>query len=404
MNRTLIRLLAPLAAVAVVALLVAGCGGGVPANSVARVGDNLISKTDFQHWMKVAATSAQQQQGGDASTTAVPQPPDYKACIAQTRKNLPKPAKGQPKVTDSQLKSQCAQQYKQLKDSVLQFLISSHWILGQADEMGIDATDAEVNKQFEQTEKQSFPKNTDKEFAKFLEQSGQTKADILFRVKLDVLSNKIREKVTKGKDQVSQAEIASYYKQNTDRFSQPERRDVRIVLTKTKSKAQEAKQALQSGGSWKDVAKQYSTDQASKNKGGKLVGIAKGTQEKALDQAMFSAKKGKLEGPVKTQFGYYVFEVTKVTPASKQTLEQASPTIKQILAAQGQQKALTSFVDDYQKKWKDKTTCRDGYVTQECKNAPKQKTTTGADTSQSGGTQTGGQTAPAQTTTTGGSK
>ena len=39
--------------------------------------------------------------------------------------------------------------------------------------------------------------------------------------------------------------------------------------------------------------------------------MAKGQQEKAFDDAIFNAEKGELDGPVKTQFGYYVFEVTR---------------------------------------------------------------------------------------------
>ena len=95
---------------------------------------------------------------------------------------------------------------------------------------------------------------------------------------------------------------------------------MRIVLTKDKAKAEQAKKALESGDSWKEVAKKYSIDTQSKSQGGKLPPVSKGQQEKALDDAIFSAKKGELVGPVKTQFGYYDFEVDKVTPASQQTL------------------------------------------------------------------------------------
>ena len=86
---------------------------------------------------------------------------------------------------------------------------------------------------------------------------------------------------------------------------------------------------------------------------------------------MFSAKKGELTGPVKTQFGHYLFEVTKVTPASQQTLEQAKETISQTLQSQNQQKALEKFSKDYSKRWKEKTDCREGYVIQQCKQGPK---------------------------------
>jgi foldase protein PrsA len=139
------------------------------------------------------------------------------------------------------------------------------------------------------------------------------------------------------------------------------------VLTKTEAKARQAKSALDGGQSWKTVAKKYSIDEASKAQGGKLPAQAEGTLEKSLDEAVFKAPKGKVTGPVKTQFGYYVFEVEKVTKASQQTLDQAKETIRQTLQSQNQQKALDAFIKDFEKKWKDRTECRDGYVTSVCK-------------------------------------
>ena len=205
-----------------------------------------------------------------------------------------------------------------------------------------------------------------------------TLEDLLFRVKLDTLSNKLREKITKGKDKVTDEQIEAYYKKNKARFAQPERRDLRIVLTKTEAKADEAKAALAGGQSFKAVAKKFSIDQASKNQGGVLLAVAKGQQEKALDEAVFKAEKGELVGPVKTQFGYYVFKVQKITKASQQTLKQSKETIKSLLASQNQQKALDTFVKDFRDKWKDKTNCRKDFATQDCKNAPKPKTDTNA--------------------------
>jgi foldase protein PrsA len=344
------------------ALLVAGCGG-VPGNAVATVDGTAIDKQDFDHWLNVAAKS------GGQTGAATPKPPDYAECVNQKRKTTPKPTKGQPKVTDAQLKAQCKQEYDSLRDQVLQLLISFQWIEGEAKDQNIKVSDKEVKASFDKQKKQAFPKDAD--FQKFLKDSGQTEADILKRVRLDTLSNKIREKVTKGKDKVSDTEITTYYNKNKQRFAQPERRDLRIVLTKDKAKAEQAKKAIESGTPFAKVAKKYSIDQASKAQGGKLPAVAKGQQEKALDNAIFAAKKGKLTGPVKTQFGYYVFDVTKITPASQQTLDQAKTTIKQTLASQNQQKALDKFVKSFRKRWKAKTDCREGYRTQDCKNAPK---------------------------------
>jgi foldase protein PrsA len=299
----------------------------------------------------------------------VPKPPEFTECIAQAKKTAAKPAEGQPKQTDADFKKQCQQQYNQLRDQVLGLLISFEWIEREAKDQGVSVTDAEVKKSFEEQKKQSFPKEAD--YQKFLKDYGQTEADVLKRIRLDLLSNKIRDKVTKGKDKVTDQQIKEYYDKNKQQFAQPERRDLSIVLTKTEAKAQQAKDAFQSGQPFKQVAKEFSIDDASKAQGGKLPAVSKGQQEKAFDSAIFSAKKGKLTGPVKTQFGYYVFKVDKVSKASQQSLDEAKETIKQVLASQNQQKALEAFVKDFRKRWKEETECREGFETQDCKNAPK---------------------------------
>ena len=376
--RKLSRFLALGAFFVSLAVVLSACGGSdesIPGNAVAKVGESTIPKETFDHWMKIAAVSSQgSAPGGKTAEAAVPDAPEFKNCIAEKTKSAPKPAKGQPKPTPDAFKTQCQQEYDGLKQQVMQFLISSEWIQGEARDQGVEVSQEEIDKQFETTKKQSFPKEAD--FQKFLKTSGMTLEDIKFRVKLDALSNALRKKITEGKDKVDDKQLAEYYEKNKERFAQPERRDLRIILTKTEAKAREAKAALQGGQSWKATAKEFSIDQASKNQGGVLLAVAKGQQEKAFDEAIFAAPKGQLQGPVKTQFGFYVFEVTKVTKATQQSLKDATPTIKQLLASQNQQKALDGFVEDFREKWKSKTNCQDDFITQDCKNAPEPKTTT----------------------------
>src|SRR5829696_6775528 len=231
------------------ASIVAGCGG-VPGNAVATVDGSSIEKSSFDHWLTVASRS-----GGQAAAAA-PKPPEFTECVKQKRKTTPKPAKGQPKVTDAALKKQCKQEYGALRDQVLQLLVSFEWIEGEAKEQNIKVSDKEIQKTFAKQKKEAFPKEAD--YAKFLKDSGQTEKDIIKRVRLDALSNKIREKVTKGKDKVSDAEITAYYNKNKERFAQPERRDLRIVLTKGEAKAKQAKQAIEGGQAFAKVAKKFS--------------------------------------------------------------------------------------------------------------------------------------------------
>jgi foldase protein PrsA len=369
------RSIAALGAVFFSAGCIAACGG-IPGNAVVQVNGQPITKATYNHWLGVAAAaSATATPGQKAPKPVIPDPPTYKACITHLKATEPKPAKGQKPKTEAQLKTQCEQQYKALQQQVLGFLISSDWVLGEAESQGVKVTDKEVVKHFNQLKKQQFPKEA--EFQKFLTSTGQSVSDLLLRVKLSMLSQKIQEKVTKSGKKVTQADITKYYNQHKSQFGQPEKRDLRVILTKAEADAKQAKSEIQSGKSFASVAKSKSIDPTSKNSGGELPGVAKGQEAKPLDAAVFAAKTGVLSGPVKTPFGFYVFEVKGVHAPSQQSLSQVKESIKQQLTSQGQQQALSKFVKEFQKKWKDKTECRSEYVVQDCKQykAPKTSST-----------------------------
>ena len=106
-----------------------------------------------------------------------------------------------------------------------------------------------------------------------------------------MLSSKIQQKVSKeaGK-KPSQKEIQAYYEQHKSQYGQPEKRNILIILTKTQAQAEKAKKEIESGKSFASVAKAVSIDPVSKAAGGSLPGVVKGQEEKALDEAVFSAK------------------------------------------------------------------------------------------------------------------
>ena len=352
-----------LATAAALPLALAACGNDVPSGAVAKVDDSVIKKEDFDHWLGAAAQG--QQVPGAGGEVVVPDPPDYAECV-ESKKGQPA-VPGAPKPSDDELKTQCEQEYEALKEQVMQFLISAEWIQQEAEARDIEVSDEEVQKQFEDQKRQSFP--NEKGYQEFLKTSGQTEEDLLFRVKLDVLSNKVRDEIIAETDEISDEDIENYYEENEERFAQPERRDLNVVLTRTEAKANEARAALESGQSFSSVAKEFSIDEASKAQGGKLPAVAEGQQEKAFDDAIFAAEQGELTGPVKTQFGWYVFEVTKVTPASQQSLDEAKETIRSLLRSEREQSALDSFIEDFQEKYRDETHCADDYVVDDCENA-----------------------------------
>jgi hypothetical protein len=80
--------------------------------------------------------------------------------------------------------------------NVMGFLISSDWILGEAQARNIVVSEAEVRHRFDHLRAQQFPKR--RAFKRFLKQTGQTVADILLRVRLSILSERIQKSVEAG--------------------------------------------------------------------------------------------------------------------------------------------------------------------------------------------------------------
>ena len=372
MARITLKLLLPLALTGA-AVAIAACGNDVPPGAVAKVGDTEITQDQFDKWMAIATKG--QAQGGPATELDAP---EFTKCVA-AKKKAPT-ASGQGKQSDAALKKQCKTEYDTIKSQVMQFLIQAEWVTQEAEKRDVEVKPAQLQKTLEDQKKQAFP--TEKAYKTYLKTSGMTEADILFRVKLNELQTKLTQDVTEDAKKVSDADVQEYYEKNQKRFAQPERRDLLIVLTKTEAKAEAAKQALESGQPWKQVVKQYSIDETTKAQGGKLAAVAKGQQDKALEDAVFAASKGEVQGPVKTQFGWYVFEVEKITPASQQSLEQSRDTIKNLLRSQRQQKTLDAFIKDFREEYKDETNCSDDYRVAECKNAPKEDNTGPSQSSQ----------------------
>ncbi len=83
----------------------------------------------------------------------------------------------------------------------MQFLIQSEWVQQEADARDVKVSDAEVKRSFADQKKQAFP--NDKAYQKFLASSGMTEKDILFRVKLDQLQQKLTQKVTEDEGKVT---------------------------------------------------------------------------------------------------------------------------------------------------------------------------------------------------------
>ena len=336
----------------------------VPADAIAVVGSFAISKQSFAHWLLIADRVRYVNTG--QTPPPVPDPPDYKVCIAATRAEYKKGAKIP---SDSLLESQCASSYQQLSQEVITLLAEDVWIQGQAYDVGVNVTQAQVDKQWETEAKSQFPTTT--KLDDFLSESGYTIADVKSYLRFSLLQNAITKKLDSEAGKVTSAQIASYYRAHVAQYTQPARRNILLVLVSSQATAQKVRSLLSGGASFASVAKQYSIDPTTKNTGGAAAGIQQGEETPTFSTAIFKAPIGALEGPLKTAFGYYVFEVTKSTPQSVESLSAATAAIKSQLTSTRQTAAITNLRNTFLTSWKSRTTCASDYLDSSvCGNAP----------------------------------
>lgn len=264
-------------------------------------------------------------------------------------------------------------QYDLLQETAMADLLLSRWVAGEADELGIEVTDREVEEELETIIDEQF--GGQKQFERFLRESKFSDEDANERVRLQLLSQRIQEDIlgTEPPD-IPQDEIEDYYEQNIETFQTPETRDVRTLLNPDEAKAQRAFEELSeddSPASWKKVARELSTDEATSGLGGLRQGVAEGQNEPQVDEAIFGATEGELTGPIQTDAGFYVVQVQQVNPASTQELDEAtSGQIEDSLASQAQQEIATAYQADFLTKWRARTVCADDFAIDRCGNAP----------------------------------
>jgi parvulin-like peptidyl-prolyl isomerase len=180
-------------------------------------------------------------------------------------------------------------------------------------------------------------------------------------VRLDLLSNEIRAQVeapaaASVTDAAVDAYIAAHGHQRV-----PELRDVRLVLTKRRHAAAEAKRELLRGRTWRSVARRYSIDDASNRRGGRVPDVARGTLERRLERAVFGAPRQRIRGPVRTRFGFWVFSVSRIEPAHFLPEAASRRIIRRRLVDRAVQAALDRFVTAFIAKWTSRTICAERF-------------------------------------------
>jgi peptidyl-prolyl cis-trans isomerase C len=90
------------------------------------------------------------------------------------------------------------------------------------------------------------------------------------------------------------------------------RASARHILVDSEQKAQDLKNQIEGGADFAELAKKHSTCPSGR-RGGDLGEFSKGQMVKEFDDVVFRDALNTVHGPVKTQFGYHLLEITSRT-------------------------------------------------------------------------------------------
>ncbi len=329
--------------------LVAGCGGELPKNAVAKVGDTAITQEELD------------QRVADFAAQYAGQIPD---------------------------ESTDPENYKIFQQDVLEYIITYRIASQKAEELKVAVTDEEVQKEIDSIKETSFGGDQTK-FDDALKQQGITIDQLKKSYKESMLMQRIYDEVTKDVTTVPDADIQADYDARKTEYFVEETRTARHILiapdparvdgtTTTTSAssttsttagssttttaaptdadwnaaletANKLRTELVASADWTTEAAKYSDDPGSKAKGGDLGTISKGEMVKEFEDAVFSLQKDEISQPIKTAYGYHVIQVTGINEAKQYTLDEVKEEIKASLVNAAKSKAWRTWIDEQKK-------------------------------------------------------
>ena len=158
-----------------------------------------------------------------------------------------------------------------------------------------------------------------------------------------------------GKAAVSDSDVQAYYSGHAAQYKTEEQVKTRHILIASKAgadaatdaaakaKAQDVLKQVQAGGNFAALAKKYSDDPGTKDKGGELVLMPTASLDPAYGKAAMALNPGQTSGLVKSAFGYHIIQTEQKQAAGVKPLAEVKDTIVKTLEQDKQGGALQSY-------------------------------------------------------------
>ena len=138
---------------------------------------------------------------------------------------------------------------------------------------------------------------------------------------------------------VTDEQLEKYYKDNLSQYTQPERRKASHILftfstdadntakEKVKAEAQAVLDKIKSGADFSEMAKEYSRDPGSADKGGDLGFFGTGEMVPAFEESAYALKTGDVSDLVESPFGYHIIKLVAIEGGESKSFDEVKDKI-----------------------------------------------------------------------------
>ncbi|MCX7846937.1 MAG: SurA N-terminal domain-containing protein [bacterium] len=250
-----------------------------------------------------------------------------------------------------------AEQLAKAREAALKQLIDRKLLLLEANRMGVQLPEIEIEKQLDKIRGQYA---TEEDFRNFLEQQHMTEEELRKTIHDDLkvkvmFQDKVMRRVT-----VLPSEVHEYYQLHASEFVQPGQVHMYQILIKkrpdplrARKRAEQVLAELKGGANFQQLARLRSED-PKREKGGDWGLVSEGffgEEMAAVEKAAFALEPGQFSDIIETRYGYHIVYIDRKRPGRVLTEVEAYDEIYARLF----QEKLAKVYDDYMQYLRDKT-------------------------------------------------
>jgi len=159
-------------------------------------------------------------------------------------------------------------------------------------------------------------------------------------------TNLVLEKLLEKRISITDEEMKAYFEENKDSFAEEEKVKASHILVEDEKTAKELVEKLAAGKDFAELAKEYSTDEASSESGGDLGLFGRGEMVQEFEDAVFALEIGELSEPVKTEHGYHIIKLVEKQEAKAAVFEDVKDEIKSTLFDAKVEEEYSAWLDE----------------------------------------------------------